>query len=125
MGDNNKMGSIFLKELVRAIPWGIVILIVLFISIGFLGRTLKNSIEFAQGGAVITATGLIANPEITELIKQNIKEGIEYSLAVTKREVKSILKDPQLKQDVKEALEYAGKQLKLRDRNPDISKMAK
>ncbi|MEA1935882.1 MAG: hypothetical protein U9M96_03555 [Thermodesulfobacteriota bacterium] len=26
MGDNNKMGSIFLKEFVRAIPWGIVIL---------------------------------------------------------------------------------------------------
>lgn len=35
MEDNNKIGSVFLKELVRAIPWGIVILIVLFISIGF------------------------------------------------------------------------------------------
>ena len=124
MGDNNKMGSIFLKELVRAIPWGIVILIVLFISIGFWGQTLKNSIKFAQGGAIITATCLMANPEVAELVKRNIKEGIEYSLGVTKREVKNLLKDPQLKQDVKEALEYAGKQLKLSDRNPDISKMA-
>lgn len=78
-----------------------------------------------RGGVVITATNLITNPEVAELVKRNIKEGIEYTLGVTKREVKSILKDPQLKQDVKEALEYAGKHLKLRDRNPDISKMAK
>lgn len=120
MGENENNGTwnVFVREFARAIPWGIVILIVLFISIGFFGQTLRSSVEFAQKNAVITTTGLMANPVIAETVKRNIKEGIEYTLKVTKRETRNLLNDPQLKQDVKEALEFAGKQLK--DRKPDI-----
>lgn len=101
---DNGIKNVFIREFARAIPWGIVIIITALICFSFIGYGGKKLIDHAQRNAANIVRQIVTDKVLVEGIKRNIKEGIEY----TKKEVKSVLMDPELKQDVKEALEYTG-----------------
>ena len=104
------LGALFLRQLVMAIPWGIIFLIVLFISAAAMKQQIKESIQYGARTAVYETIGL--GFQMIGPVKQNIKEGVEFVAKTAKREIKDLLSDPQIKQDLKEALEYGGEKLR-------------
>ena len=104
------LGALFLRQLVMAIPWGIIFLVVLFIATAAMKQQIKKSIQYGTRTAVYETFGLgfqMAGP-----VKRNLKEGIEFVAKTAKNEMKDLLSDPQIKQDLKEAMEYGGEKLK-------------
>ena len=109
---DNGTKSVFIREFARAVPWGIVVIITVLICFSFIGYSGKKMIDYAQGNAANTIRQIVTDPVLVEGIKRNIREGVEYTLTRTKAGVRDILADPELKQDVKEALEYTGKNIR-------------
>jgi hypothetical protein len=106
----NGLGTLFLRQLVMAIPWGIIFLVVLFIAAAAMKHQIKASIQYGTRTAVYETIGL--GFQMAKPVKQNIKKGVEFVAKTAKKEIKDLLNDPQIKQDLKEALEYGGKKLK-------------
>jgi len=69
---------------VRAIPWAIVfvvtVVITLKISLVMLGQEVKKAIDFTAKTAVNTSMNAIVNSGAYPKIKQNTKEAIEYTV---------------------------------------------
>jgi len=114
MGENksDSVGTIFMREVARATPWGLMIIVVVLICLGFFNYTGKKLISYAQQNAANTVRQIATDQVFVEGVKRNIKEGIEYTLTKAGWEIRSILKDPELKQDMKEALEYTGEKIR-------------
>jgi len=104
------LGALFLRQLVMAIPWGIIFLVVLFIAAASVKPQIKKSIQYGTRTAVYETFRL--GFQVAKPVKQNIKEGVEFVAKTAKKEIKDLLNDPQIKQDLKEAVEYSGKKLK-------------
>ena len=100
----NSLGHLFVKNLVMAIPWGIIFLVIfLLVSVG-VKQQIKESMQFAMRLAITeTSNSVIAYPVFSR-IKQNTKESIEFSAKALSHELKVLLNDPQVKEDLKEIL---------------------
>jgi len=106
------LGRLFVRHLVMAVPWGIMLLVVFFIAQVGIKQEVKEGIEYGIRSA-ISETAQFANAyKIVMPVKKNIKEGIEFVGKTARQEIRALLNDPQVKQDLKEALEYAGQKLK-------------
>ena len=106
------LGTLFIRHLVMAIPWGIMLLVVFFVAEMCLKQQVKEGIQYGVR-MVISETAQFANSyKIVMPVKKNFKEGIEFAGKTARKEIKALLNDPQVKQDLKEALEYAGEKLK-------------
>jgi len=100
----NGLVQIFIKNLVMAIPWGIIFLIVLLIvSIG-VKQQIKESMQFAMRMAITETSKVVLDYPVFTRIKQNTKEGIEFNAKAFSHELKQLLNDPQVKEDLKEVL---------------------
>jgi len=106
----NGLGALFLRQLVMAIPWGIIFLVVLFIAAAAMKQQVRESIQYGTRTAVYETFGL--GFQMVGPVKQNIKEGIEFVAKTAKDEIKDLLSDPQVKQDLKETMGYGGEKLK-------------
>jgi len=105
----NSLAQLFVKNLVMAIPWGIIFLVVfLIVSIG-VKQQIKESMQFAARMAITEmSSSVLAYPVLTR-IKQNTKESIEFSVKALAQELKEVVNDPQVKEDLKEILEASPK----------------
>ncbi len=104
------LGTLFLRQLVTAIPWGIIFLLVVFIAAAAMKQQIKESIQYGMRTAVHETVSL--SYQMIVPVKRNLKEGIEFVAKTAKNEIKGLLSDPQIKQDLKEAMEYGGEKLK-------------
>jgi len=104
----NDLGNLFLRHLVMAIPWSIILLLVFFISTMGIKQQIKEGIQYAVKTSIHEAANVAYSYNVVVPVKKNIKEGIEFVAKTTKNEIKSLLKDPEIKQDIKEALEFSG-----------------
>jgi len=106
------LGTLFVRHLVMAVPWGIMLLVVFFIAEIGIKQQVKEGIQYGVR-MVISETAQFANAyKVVMPVKKNIKEGIEFVGKTARKEIKALLNDPQVKQDLKEALEYAGEKLR-------------
>ena len=94
-----------------AIPWSIIFLLVFFISAVGLKQQIKEGIQYAIKTSIHETANYAYSYNAVVPVKKNIKEGIEFVAKTAKNEIKSLLKDPEIKQDIKEALEYSGEKL--------------
>jgi len=123
----NGLGNLFVRHLVMAVPWGIMMLIVLFIAAIGVKQQVKEGIEYAIRSSVNEAADIAFQYSVVVPVKQNIKEGVEFvakaaskelregfefAAKTARKEIKSLLADPEVKQDLKEALEYGGEKFK-------------
>ncbi len=106
----NALGALFLRHLVMAVPWGIILLLVFFISAIGIKQQVKEGIQYAIRTSIYEAADLAFSYDLVAPVKKNIKEGIEFVAKTARKEIKAFIIDPQIKQDLKEALEYSGKQ---------------
>ncbi len=105
----NGLANMFLRHFVMAIPWGLVFLIVFFIASANLKQQVKESIDYSIKAGLYEVTRVAVDHNILTGIKKNVKESIEFVAKTETAEIKKLLNDPQVKQDIKEALEYGGK----------------
>lgn len=105
----NSLGQLFVRNLVMAIPWGIIFLVVfLIISLGS-RQQLKESMQFAARMAISETSSKVLSYPVFTRIKQNTKEGIEFTAKTVREELKGLLNDPQVKENLKEILESSPK----------------
>jgi len=106
------LGRLFLRQLVMAIPWGIIFLIVLFIAAAGIKQQIKESIQYTARTCLYETAALAFDYRIVTTVKQNVKEGIEFLAKTGRNEIRDLLNDPQIKQDIKEAFEYGGEKFR-------------
>jgi len=106
------LGRLFVRHLVMAVPWGIMLLLVFFIAQSSLKQQVKEGIEYGIVRAAEETASLAFDYDIVTKVKKNVKEGVEFIAKTGRNEMKNILNDPQVKQDLKEAFEYDGKKLR-------------
>jgi len=97
------LGNIFFRHMVMAIPWGIVLLVVFFVAAVGIKQQIKEGIQYAVTMAISETTSFAYNYKVVPALKQDIKEGIEFAGKTASRELKGLLNDPQVKQDLGEA----------------------
>ena len=105
------LGRLFIRHLVMIVPWGIMLLVVFFIAETCLKQQFKEGIEYGAKMVVSETAQFAESYEIVRPVKKNVKEGIEFVGKTVRQEIRAILNDPQVKQELKEALEYAGQKL--------------
>ena len=98
------LAQVFIKNLVMAIPWGIIFLVVfLIVSIG-LKQQIKEGMQFAAQLAISETSRVVLDYPVFSRIKQNTKESIEFSAKAFSNELKALLNDPQMRENLKEIL---------------------
>jgi len=101
----NSLPQLFVRNLVMAIPWGIILLIVfLIVSVG-IKQQIKEGIEFATKMGIYETSNLLLDYPVFTRIKQNAKESAEFTAKTARKELKNLLNDPQVKKDLKEIFE--------------------
>ncbi len=123
-GKNDSVSTVFMREVARATPWGLMIIIVVLICLGFVNYTGKQLINHAQANAAQTIRELVTDPDIVRGVRKNVKNGIEYTFGIAAGEFQKILRDPELKQDLKAAVEYtfskAGSEVRVILTDPEL-----
>ena len=105
----NSSGQLFVRNLVMAIPWGIIFLVVfLVVSLG-MRQQLKESMQFAAKMAISETSSRVLSFPVFTRIKQNTKESIEFTAKTLRQELKGLLNDAQVKENLKEILESGPK----------------
>ena len=123
-GKNDSVSTVFMREVARATPWGLMIIIVVLLCLGFVNYTGKKLINYAQANAAQTIRQVLTDPDIVRGVRKNVKKGIEYTFGKAAGELKKTLRDPELKQDLKEAVEYtfskAGSEVRVILTDPEL-----
>ena len=101
--------QLFVRNLVVAIPWGIIFLVVLLVAAIGAKQQLKEAIQYGARTAIYESRNIAFDYNLVVPVKQNIKEGIEFASKTVKRELKDILRDPQVKKDLREIMEYSAR----------------
>jgi len=103
------LAQLFIRNLVMAIPWGIIFLVIfLIVSIG-VKQQIKESMQFAMRMAITETSNTFLAYPVFSRIKQNTKESIEFSAKALAQELKGVVNDPQVKESLKEILEASPK----------------
>ena len=105
----NSLGQLFVRNLVMAIPWGIIFLVLFLIASLGIKQQIKESMQFAARMAISETSNLVLSYPVLTRIKQNTKESIEFTAKTLRQELKGLLNDPQVKEDLKEILESSSK----------------
>jgi len=108
----NSLVQLFVRNLVMAVAWGIIVLVVfLIVSVG-VKQQIKEGIQFATKMGIYETSSLALSYPVFTRIKQNIKEGAEFAAKAAKNELKDLLNDPAVKEDLKEIFEYSAERHK-------------
>lgn len=106
------LGKIFIRHFVMAIPWGLIFILVLIIAAAGIKRPVKELVQYVVSTSIHESRAIAFDYRTVTAVKQNVKESIEFIAKTAHNEMKRLLNDPQVKQDVKEALEYSGEKLR-------------
>jgi len=106
------LGKIFIRHFVMAIPWGLIFLFVLIIAAAGIKQQVREGIQYAVRTSIHEGRDLAFDYCTVTAVKKNIKESVEFIAKTGGNEIKNLLSDPQVKQDIKEVLEYSGEKLR-------------
>lgn len=77
--EQESLGTIMLREMARAIPWGVMLLIVFLVAGVFLKQEVKESVEYSLKTVIQESKQALLSPEVFIAVKQNAKEAIQYA----------------------------------------------
>lgn len=98
--------SLFARELVRALPWGIVFLIVLLVFLIGVKRNFVTIADFALQSSAQQVKSMMLDPHIVGGLKNTVKNGVSYGLMTGKDTLFRTVADPYFKDEVKKAIDY-------------------
>jgi hypothetical protein len=87
------LGRLFIQEVIRAGTWGIVFLFILGMFMLSIKQEIKEGIAYGVERVVNEAVMVATDPYLIGKSKQLIKEGIEYTLTKTSKEISGILEE--------------------------------
>jgi hypothetical protein len=87
------LGRLFVQEAIKAGTWGIVLLFILGMFTLSIKQEIKEGIAYSVDRVVNETVMVATNPYLIEKSKQLIKEGIEYTLAKTAKQIGGVLED--------------------------------
>ena len=99
-------GSLFARELVRALPWGIVFTLVLLIFLFGAKKSLTSTLDYALQSSTEQVKAMLLDPRIVGGVKSTVKKGISYSVMTGKDTLFRTVADPYFKDEVKKAIDY-------------------
>lgn len=101
------------REAIRAVPWGVMLLVVILIGGAWLKQEVKEGIEFTSRTVVRDVKVAVLDPGVFMPLKQNAKEAIEFTARAAMQEAKSAVLETDtfvpMKHKVKEAIEYTAR----------------
>ena len=68
------LGTLFLRQLVMAIPWGIVFLLVIFVAAAVMKQEIKEGMQYGIRIVIHETAGIVHSDKIVSSVKRNIKE---------------------------------------------------
>ena len=98
--------SLFARELVRALPWGIVFLIVLLIFLIGVKRNFVAMADFVLQSSTQQVKSMMLDPRIVGGFKNTVKNGVNYGVMMGKDTLFRTVADPYFKDEVKKAVDY-------------------
>ena len=101
------MGRLFLRQLVTAIPWGIIFLLVFFIAAAAMKQQIKEGIQFTVQEAVHEGFG--AGLHLAVPLREEARRGIVFTAGAASAEIRRLLGDPAVKRNLAEILAGSGK----------------
>ncbi len=110
MADEN-MIHVMKVETARALPWGVMMLVVMLLGGMWLKQEVKEGIQFASQTVIRDVRSTVFDPHVLIPLKQNAKEAIQYVTHTAIQQTKDAVLEPQtfvpMKRKVKEAIEYS------------------
>lgn len=91
----------FFKHLIIASTWGLVFLVVFFVSALGIKQEIKEAIQYTARTTVAEVSIVLTDPFIIREIKKNIKKGIEFSADTLNKEIKELLIELETKKSKK------------------------
>jgi hypothetical protein len=105
----NSLVQLFVRNLVMAIPWGIIFLVVfLIVSLG-IKQQVKEALQYTVRTSIYESARFALDYPVFTRAKQNVKEGVEFTAKTARNELRNLLTDPQVKEDLKEIFQYRPK----------------
>ncbi len=102
----NSLVQLFVRNLVMAIPWGIIFLAVfLIVSLG-IKQQVKEALQYTVRTSIYESAGFALDYPIFTKVKQNVKESVEFTAKTARNELRNLLADPQVKEDLKEIFQH-------------------
>jgi len=98
--------SLFARELIRALPWGIVFMIVLLIFMIGVKRNFMAMADYALQRSTQQVKSMMLDPRIVAGVKNSVKNGVDYGLMTGKETLFRTVADPYFKDEVKKAIDY-------------------
>jgi len=102
---DDSLVQLFVRNLVMAIPWGIIFLVVFLIASVGIKQQIKEGMQFATRMGIRETSNFVLDYSVLTRIKQNIKESVEFTAKTARNELRNLLTDPQVKEDLKEIFE--------------------
>ena len=96
-------GNLFLRHLVMSIPWAVTLLVAVFVGAFVMKQQIKEGIQFAlatYGYETANLAYRVGTP-----LNQNTREAIEFFAKTARKEIKDLINDPQVKENLKELIE--------------------
>ena len=102
--------EIMMREAARAMPWGIMILVLILFSGMWLKQEAKEDIQFASQTMIRDVKAAALDPAVFVPLKRKVKEAIQYTAHTAIQEAKDAVLQSDtfvpLKHEVKKAIEY-------------------
>lgn len=112
MNDEN-MAHIIKLEAARALPWGVMVLVVMLFAGMWLKQEIKEGIAFASQTVIQDVRTAVLEPRTFVPMKRKVKEAIQYAAHTAIQQAKDAVLQPQtfvpMKRKVKEAIQYTAK----------------
>lgn len=99
-------GQLFAKNLVMALPWGIIFLVVFSIASASIKQQIKESLKLTTKTAISEAGNFVKDSPGFTPIKLEIRKAVKFTAKTAKDELMDLLNDPELKKNLKEIFEY-------------------
>ncbi len=99
-------GQLFAKNLVMALPWGIIFLVVFSIASASIMQQIKESLKVTANTAISETGNFVKDSPRFTPIKHEIKKAVKFATKTAKDELMDLLNDPELKKNLKEIFEY-------------------
>ncbi len=99
-------GQLFVKNLVMALPWGIIFLVVFSIASASIKQQIKESLKVTAKTAITETGNFVKNSPGFTPIKLEIRKAVKFAAKTAKEELMDLLNDPEVKKSLKEIFEY-------------------
>jgi len=101
------------RETARAIPWGVMLLVVMLIGGMWVKHEIREGIEFASQTLIRDAKRAVLDPQVFIPLKKNAREAIQYTARTAMDEAKQAMLATgtfvPIKRNAKEAIEFTAK----------------